>query len=397
MNRFTAFALSRIQGGPRTNGRAGGLTQDGRAHEQVSPPAHGPARGRHREHLLASARAPRRGQCPAGAPRPHGDRLLGQPQQGVRRRRLHREHRGLPRRRRPAGRVPGRGRQPRPRRPRPLRRGEPFGRDRRRLRQRPGPARRGRPRLPLLRRRAHGAAGARPRHRHRRAHGPRRGRAAGGRHPRARGREEPDLLRPHAPAAPARDLRRVHGHHRGARVGGLFRPARRPYERQRRGRRGRARTDGAAARLAAGEEEDETRRARKGHRGPRRHAGPPGWHRGHPHLRRRSRQRPPQRGLRHDAAREQPGQRPDAPRGRADGRARHLLRRRHRARRRCHRAGARQRHPAHGLARRGLRDLRPDLPLPRRRAGAGRERRRRERRRGAPQRETGGRGARDGG
>src|SRR5674536_137122 len=83
-----------------------GLKEDSVAHEPLPAAVDIVARRWRVEHLLAPAGPACRGKRRPGAPRPHGDRLLGQPQQGVRRGGLHREHRPLPRRRRAPGGRP---------------------------------------------------------------------------------------------------------------------------------------------------------------------------------------------------------------------------------------------------------------------------------------------------
>jgi alpha-L-fucosidase 2 len=85
----------------------------GRPHEPLPPAAHLAARRRHKPRLLAPARQARRPHRGPGAPRLHGDRLLGQPHAGLRGGQVHRQHRRLPRRPAPPGRRPGRRRQAR--------------------------------------------------------------------------------------------------------------------------------------------------------------------------------------------------------------------------------------------------------------------------------------------
>ena len=158
---------------------------------------------RRREHLLPPARAPCRRQRRPGAPRPHGDRVLRQPQQGLRRR--------PPASTASRSFLDGSVRQEvalvgvgnlGSRRPRPLRRQEPGRGDRRGLRHRPRAHRHARSTGCAASTPRGWRPGARPRHRDRRAHGARGGRAGGRRRARARRRQEHHQLRADAAALP---------------------------------------------------------------------------------------------------------------------------------------------------------------------------------------------------
>ena len=308
-----------------------GIAKDHLPHEPLPAAAVVPPRRGRTQHVLPPARPPRRGQRRPGAPRPHGHRLLGQPQSRLRRRRLHREHRRLPRRR---------------------------GRQEVAL---VGVGNLGRAVLAHLEGKSPSVAivaafDSDP--------GGRRHVVYGVRCFPADHME--DLVRDLGVqiavlTMPGAGAQQVADSLVRAGVKSLISfapvPLHLPNDIFVEYMDITAALESAAyfARLGGEQAEPEppptsspwsrnwnpcsrgqheTGRTGRAHRRARRHARRAGRHRGHQDLRRRPRQRPAQRGLRQDAARQQPRQRADAARGRAHGRARHLLRQRRRARRR---------------------------------------------------------------